>query len=76
MTRSNNGSLPRSSLDIPMPSGAKPPRLEDSPSGLSVAERLRLVEIAHTGTADVRMWALDTLERASVEPILIRATEP
>ena len=45
-------------------------RLIPGPPELTVLQRLRLVEIAHeTSDAEVRKWALNTLERASVPPL-------
>lgn len=44
---------------------------------LTVIDRLRLVEIAHeTREPQVRKWALDTLERASIPPVMIRTIPP
>ncbi len=40
---------------------------------LTISERSELVKIAHeTGNADIRRWAIDTLERASVPPLIFR----
>lgn len=45
---------------------------------LSITDRRRLVEIAHEAGAgsDVRKWAIDTLERASLPAIVMKGTAP
>ncbi len=42
---------------------------------LTIIQRFALVEIAHqTADSDVRKWAINTLERASVIPVMVKAS--